>query len=384
MTRLRARAPRGKAVTGLHFTQMPIAGPALPAALLACILLLPCGAPARACVGDCDGSGQVTVEELVRGVGIALGNVDLSECTALDADANGEISITDLITAVNNALNGCPPTATPTPSASTTATWTGTATWSPTATPTSTATPTATSTAPPTPTLGGGAISVADAVARDAQGTAVRLGQTVTTEGVVTVNAGALANAKLKIFIQSGSAGIMVYDQTSANVPAFQAGDYLRVTGVIRQADPGGGDNPAEGTVLVDVTNGAWSVLSTGNALPTPIAVTLPELITGGVTFTGTLVRVTSVHKVAGDWPQVGDRTTEVTIGDDSGATVLMRFQRPIILPPLTAKLATIGNGPFTATAIVVQNDLDANRTLLSGVGLWVRGADDIAVPGGT
>ncbi len=358
----------------------------LAVGLLAAILLLLCGAPAQACVGDCDGDGQVTVSELVSGVDIALGYLDLSACPAMDANGDGAVEISELIVAVDDALDGCPAaaTATATSTLSATATEASTATptpsptWSVTLTPTATPTPTETA----TPTLGAGAISVADAVARDAQGTAVRLGQTITTEGVVTVDAGALAGSKLKIFIQSGGAGIMVYDETSANVPAFQAGDYLRATGVIRQADPGGGDNPAEGTVLVDITNGAWSVLSTGNALPTPIAVTLPELMTGGVALTGTVVYVSSVHKVAGDWPQVGDRTTEVTIGDDSGATVTMRFQRPIILPPLTGALAAIGNGPFAASAIVVQDDLDANGTLLSGFGLWVRGADDIAAPG--
>jgi len=160
-----------------------------------------------------------------------------------------------------------------------------------------------------------------------------------------------------------------------ANAPA---GTVTTPSGMIRQADPTGGDNLAEGTVLIDITNGSVSVLSTGNAVPTPIAVTLPELITGGVAFTGTLVRVASVHKVAGDWPQVGDRSTQVTIGDDSGAPVIMRFQRPIILPPLTGKLAAIGTGPFATTAIVVQDDRDANGIRLSGYELWVRGADDI------
>ena len=70
-----------------------------------------------ACVGDCDGSGDVTVNKLITMVNIALGAASLSDCTAGDADGDGEIAINEIIAAVNNALGGCPtpvPTATPT------------------------------------------------------------------------------------------------------------------------------------------------------------------------------------------------------------------------------------------------------------------------------
>lgn len=61
----------------------------------------------KACVGDCDGTGAVTVNELVTMVNIALGNQQLSACVAGNEDGNGEITINEIITAVNNALNGC-------------------------------------------------------------------------------------------------------------------------------------------------------------------------------------------------------------------------------------------------------------------------------------
>jgi hypothetical protein len=63
---------------------------------------------AIACVGDCDGSGDVTVNELIIMVNIALGNAPLSACTAGDADHSGDITVNEIIAAVNNALNGCP------------------------------------------------------------------------------------------------------------------------------------------------------------------------------------------------------------------------------------------------------------------------------------
>jgi hypothetical protein len=62
--------------------------------------------PADSCTGDCDGSGDVTVDELVRGVGMALG--DPSDCTAFDANRSGIVDISDLVVAVGYALQGCP------------------------------------------------------------------------------------------------------------------------------------------------------------------------------------------------------------------------------------------------------------------------------------
>jgi len=67
----------------------------------------PTGHPAPECVGECNGDGEVTVNELIRGVTIALGAVPLAECPAFDADDNGEVTVNELVTAVNAALNGC-------------------------------------------------------------------------------------------------------------------------------------------------------------------------------------------------------------------------------------------------------------------------------------
>jgi len=60
------------------------------------------------CVGDCNGSGDVQINELVIGVNIALGIQDISVCRAFDANGNGSVEINELVLGVNNALNGCP------------------------------------------------------------------------------------------------------------------------------------------------------------------------------------------------------------------------------------------------------------------------------------
>ncbi len=60
------------------------------------------------CVGDCDGSGEATVDEVVKGVNIALGAIQLSDCPAFDCNGNNSVTVDCLIRAVNAALTGCP------------------------------------------------------------------------------------------------------------------------------------------------------------------------------------------------------------------------------------------------------------------------------------
>jgi Protein of unknown function (DUF3604) len=67
-----------------------------------------CGATTTdQCVGDCNGSYIVTVDEIVTMVNIALGKADTSTCSTGDADMNGQITIDEVVAALNHALNGC-------------------------------------------------------------------------------------------------------------------------------------------------------------------------------------------------------------------------------------------------------------------------------------
>jgi hypothetical protein len=49
----------------------------------------------------------VTVEELIRGVNIALGTLAVDECPPFDRDKSGTVTIDELVTAVQAALEGC-------------------------------------------------------------------------------------------------------------------------------------------------------------------------------------------------------------------------------------------------------------------------------------
>jgi putative iron-regulated protein len=61
-----------------------------------------------ACIGDCDASGSVIVNELVTGVAVALGSQPARVCILIDVNGDGKVTIDELITAVASALNGCP------------------------------------------------------------------------------------------------------------------------------------------------------------------------------------------------------------------------------------------------------------------------------------
>jgi len=58
------------------------------------------------CVGDCDGTGGVTIDELITLVNIALGNAQASTCPH-GVPSGAEINVALIIQAVNNTLNGC-------------------------------------------------------------------------------------------------------------------------------------------------------------------------------------------------------------------------------------------------------------------------------------
>lgn len=116
-----------------------LASRAFLAASVVWLLAVP-GSPtaAQLCIGDCDGDGEVTVDEILRGVNMALGVVPFTGCEIFDRGGNGEVEIDEVITAIDFALRGCPAASTPT----------STSTVSPEPTPT----PSATASPDPTPT----------------------------------------------------------------------------------------------------------------------------------------------------------------------------------------------------------------------------------------
>jgi len=74
----------------------------------AVIVTMSAGAASAQCVGDCNEGGDVTVDEIVTMVNLALSG-GVGECLAGDSNSDGSITVDEIITAVNNALTGCIP-----------------------------------------------------------------------------------------------------------------------------------------------------------------------------------------------------------------------------------------------------------------------------------
>lgn len=104
----------------------------------------PTPTPVPSCPGDCDGNHAVTEEEFGLCASISIGGNGLGQCIACDVDANGSVSVDEVVQARVSNIQGCPGFELPTP----------TTTSSPTASPSATATPspTASGTATPSPT----------------------------------------------------------------------------------------------------------------------------------------------------------------------------------------------------------------------------------------
>ena len=97
-----------------------------------------------ACVGDCNGDGVVTVDELITEVNIALEIIPVTKCRAGDRNMDNQITIDEILAGVGNALDNCSVGPPPTP--------TGSPSGTPTATPPPTDTPTARTPPPDTAT----------------------------------------------------------------------------------------------------------------------------------------------------------------------------------------------------------------------------------------
>ncbi len=59
---------------------------------------------AQECPADCSGDRQVTVDEIVSCVNIALGNLEVTGCPECDLSGEGQVTVDEIIRSVNAAL----------------------------------------------------------------------------------------------------------------------------------------------------------------------------------------------------------------------------------------------------------------------------------------
>lgn len=64
--------------------------------------------PPCSLVGDCDTSNSVSIDELLEGVSIALGTLDPGMCLAFNCNGTGEVTIECLVQGVGSSLHPCP------------------------------------------------------------------------------------------------------------------------------------------------------------------------------------------------------------------------------------------------------------------------------------
>lgn len=59
------------------------------------------------CPGDCNGDDTVSVAEVTRAVGIALGMRRVASCRYADTNRDGRVVVSELLRTVGSALTGC-------------------------------------------------------------------------------------------------------------------------------------------------------------------------------------------------------------------------------------------------------------------------------------
>lgn len=110
----------------------------------------------------------------------------------------------------------------------------------------------------------------------------MKVGETVSIMGIVTADNAAIGGGKLSTFIQEGSSGINVFNQNVSAFPELKEGDEVFVTGKI--------------TVyrgLTEIVAERIEIVSRGNSLPEPQAITLADLHDSSIAepLEGTLVK---------------------------------------------------------------------------------------------
>jgi hypothetical protein len=187
-------------------------------------------------------------------------------------------------------------------------------------------------------------IPIAQVNEDDAQGFPLMLFQTVTVQGIVTVDTDTLSTIDNQFFIQDATGGLMIL-QTGVQSPEVVLGDNVLVTGFV---------NTLQGQTFVDPSTGAITVQSQGGAPPTPIVLTTNQLATLGETWEGELVELREVAIVAGTWPAPGFDGT-VTIDDGSGACELF-----IDKDTSLDEAGEPTDPPFSVKGILIQQDPSA------------------------
>jgi len=194
----------------------------------------------------------------------------------------------------------------------------------------------------------------------DANGFPTMLFQTVTVQGIVTVDTDTLSTVDNQFFIQDATGGLMILE-TNVQDPSVVAGDNVLVTGFV---------NTVLGQTFVDPSSGTIEIQSQGGAPPAPVLLGTNQLASGGETWEGQLVELRDVEIVSGTWPSPGFDGT-VMIDDGSGPCGLF-IDKDTSLDDAGAPVDPV----FSVRGILVQRDPSTPYT--SDYRVMPRFGDDI------
>jgi hypothetical protein len=195
----------------------------------------------------------------------------------------------------------------------------------------------------------------------DQNGIPVRIGETVTVSGVVTVANGTFSTRDLDIHVQDRTGGIYVALRNASYVKAA-LGDSVTVTALV---DQDGRTPRRNNTMLSLLAASGLQVVGEGGAVE-PLVVTAADLAARAVPptepYEGLLVRVEGLSIDPADWPTAGaDRFITAT---DGTGDLLIRLDKDTDIPGSAPPAS-----PFIATGVIIQDSSDP----LAGYHLWPR-----------
>ncbi|MGM0846442.1 MAG: thermonuclease family protein [Bacillota bacterium] len=155
------------------------------------------------------------------------------------------------------------------------------------------------------PTDPSASLSIADAK--------LKIGQTVTTEGIVTADNSSIGGGKLSTYIQDETAGINLFAFDPSKYPDLKEGDKVKVTGEITVYKQ-----------LTEIVAGTIEVISSGNELSEPKSITLKELTDSSTAepFEGQLVNVNGFIKDIPESPAGGGYNISLVDKDFNSTTL--------------------------------------------------------------
>ncbi|MGD7023439.1 thermonuclease family protein [Rossellomorea vietnamensis] len=159
--------------------------------------------------------------------------------------------------------------------------------------------------APSQPETHAETLSIADAK--------LKMGQTVTIEGIVTADNEAIGGGKLSTYLQDDTAGINLFGFDLSQYPNVKEGDKVKVTGEITSYKQ-----------LTEIIPGTVEVISSGNDLPAAKTISLGDLTDPATAepFEGQLVKVNGYLKSIPSTPAGGGYNITLLDEDYNGTTL--------------------------------------------------------------